>query len=49
MDIKTVFLNRELDKEIYMEQPVIFVIKVQEHKVCKLNRSIYDLKQSSRQ
>ena len=31
-----------------MEQPVGFVIQSQEHKVCKLNKSIYGLKQSSR-
>ena len=48
MDVKMAFLNGELDEEIYMEQPVGFVVKVQEHKVCKLNRSIYGLKQSSR-
>ena len=49
MDIKTAFLNGELDKEIYMDQPIGFVTKGQEHKVCKLKRSIYGLKQSSRQ
>ena len=32
-----------------MEQPVGFVAEGQEHKVCKLLRSIYGLKQSSRQ
>ena len=48
MDIKTVFLNGELNGEIYMEQPTGFIIQGQEHKVCKLNHSIYGLKQSSR-
>ena len=36
MDVKTAFLNRELDEEIYMDQPIGFVIKGQELKVCKL-------------
>ena len=49
MDVKTAFLNGELNENIYMEQPTCFFIQGQEHKVCKLNRSIYDLKQSSRQ
>ena len=49
MDIKTAFLNGELEEKIYMEQPVGFVAKGQKHKVCKLLRSIYRLKQSSRQ
>ena len=48
MDVKTVFLNGELDEEIYMDQPIGFVTKGQEHKMCKLKQSIYGLKQSSR-
>ena len=44
MDVKTTFLNGELDEEIYMDQPIGFVTKGQEHKVCKLKRSIYGLK-----
>ena len=49
MDVKTAFLNGELDEEIYMSQPMGFEVKGQECKVCKLKRSIYGLKQSYRQ
>ena len=49
MDVKTAFLNGELDEEIYMEQPAGFVPDGQEDKVCRLLKSIYGLKQSSRQ
>ena len=49
MDVKTAFLNGELEEEIYMEQPTGFIMKDQEEKVYRLSRSIYGLKQSSRQ
>ena len=48
MDVKTAFLNGSLEEEIYMDQPIGFVSKGQEDKVCRLKRSIYGLKQSSR-
>ena len=48
MDVKTVFLNGNLEEEIYMLQPESFIAKNQEHMVCKLKRSIYGLKQASR-
>ena len=48
MDVKTAFLNGNLDKEIYMMQPKGFITKNQEHMVCKLKRSIYGLNQASR-
>ena len=48
MDVKTAFLNGNLEEDIYMDQPLSFVSKGQEDKVCLLKRSIYGLKQSSR-
>jgi Reverse transcriptase (RNA-dependent DNA polymerase) len=33
MDVKTTFLNGNLEEEIYMEQPANFVVEGQEHKV----------------
>jgi hypothetical protein len=45
MDVKTTFLNGELDEEIYMDQPDGFVVKSEERKVCKLLKSLYGLKQ----
>ena len=47
MDVKSVFLNGELDKEIYMEQPQGFIITGSESLVCYLKKAIYGLKQAS--
>ena len=49
MDVKTTFLNGDLDEEIYMEQPEGFVILGQQKKVCKLIKSLYGLKQAPKQ
>jgi len=49
MDVKIMFLNTELDEEIYMEQPKGFVMPGQEKKVCKLQKSLYGLKQAPKQ
>ena len=46
MDVKTAFLNDDLNEEIYMNQAEGFVASGQENKVCKLIRSLYGLKQA---
>ena len=48
IDVKTAFLNGNLDESIYMIQPEGFIEKGQEGKVFQLKRSIYGLKQASR-
>src|SRR3954464_13392231 len=49
MDVKTAFLNGELDEKNYMQQPDGFVVDGQEGKVCKLLKSVYGLKQAPKQ
>ena len=49
MDVKTAFLNGDLDEEIYMEQPKGFIVPSQEKKVCRLVKSLYGLKQAPMQ
>ena len=46
MDVKTAFLNGKLEENIFMQQPPGF--EVHPDLVCKLNRSLYGLKQSPR-
>ena len=48
MDVKTIFLNGSLEEIIYMVQAKGFIAIGQEKKVCKLQKSIYGLKQASR-
>lgn len=50
MDVKTAYLNADIDCDIYLEQPEGFV-KTNEggdKLVCKLKKSLYGLKQSGR-
>ena len=49
MDVKTTFLNGDIDEMIYMVQIENFVSYDPKNMVCKLKKSIYGLKQASRQ
>ncbi|RWS04107.1 integrase core domain protein-like protein, partial [Leptotrombidium deliense] len=46
-DVKTAFLNGDLDEDIFMEQPYGFTDNTD--RVCKLKKSLYGLKQAPRQ
>eukprot|EP00253_Pinus_taeda_P028656 PITA_28656 len=48
MDVKSTFLNGVLMEEAYIEQPLGYEKKGQEHKVCKLKKALYGLKQAPR-
>ena len=49
MDVKTTFLNGNIDETIYMQQPQTFTSENSKQMVCKLKKSIYRLKYASRQ
>ena len=46
MDVKSAFLNRYLEEELYVEQPIGFVVEGREDKVLKLKKALYGLKQA---
>ena len=47
MDVETAFLNGKLGEEIYMQQPEGYVKPGEKYLVCKREKSLYGLKQSS--
>nr|GEU41407.1 zinc finger, CCHC-type [Tanacetum cinerariifolium] len=49
IDVKTAFLNRELEEEVYINKPLGYVMSGNENKVCKLIKSLYGLKQAPKQ
>jgi hypothetical protein len=48
MDVKSTFLNRELEEEVYIEQPKGFSLKNGGNMVYKLKKALYGLKQAPR-
>jgi Reverse transcriptase (RNA-dependent DNA polymerase) len=49
MDVETVFLNGDIDEYIYISQPPNYDSDDSKQMVCKFKKSIYRLKQASRQ
>ena len=48
MDVKTAFLNGDLNEEVYMEPPEYLKTAASKNKVWKLRRALYGLKQAPR-
>ena len=46
MDVKISFLNGDMKENAFMSQSEGFIVKGQEHKVCKLVKSLYGLNQA---
>src|SRR5438105_6889916 len=48
MDVKSAFLNGDLQEEVYVIQPPGFIITSKEHKVLRLRKALYGLRQAPR-
>jgi hypothetical protein len=48
MNVKTTFLNGEIEEEVYIEQPEEFVIYNEKSHVYRLKKALYGLKQTPR-
>ena len=48
LDVKSVFLNGEIQAEVYFLQPDGFIIQGSEEKVYKLKKALYGLRQAPR-
>ena len=46
LDVKSAFLNCEIEEEVYVEQPKGYEVKGEENKVYRLRKALYGLKQA---
>jgi hypothetical protein len=48
MDVKTTFLNGNIEEDVYIEQPEGFMIHNEKSHVCRLKKALYGLNQAPR-
>ena len=48
MDIKSTFLNREFEEDMYIEKPKDYPLTDNKDIVCRLKKALYGLKQAPR-
>ena len=48
MNVKSTFLNGELAETVFVTQPPGFAVKGEEHRVLRLRKAIYGLRQAPR-
>ena len=46
LDVKSAFLNDELVETVFVRQPLGFAIKGEEHRVLRLRKALYGLRQA---
>ena len=46
LDVKSAFLNGEIEEEVYVEQPQGYKVQGEEDKVYRLKKALYGLKQA---
>ena len=48
MGVKTAFLNRVIEEEVFFKQPKGFDVENRETHVCRMHRALYGLKHGTR-
>jgi hypothetical protein len=48
MDVKTSFLNGNIEHEVFVKQPDGFMLHNKGNHVCKLRKALYGIKQAPR-